>query len=85
VAGRGEPRDVPDGRHHARRGDGAHARDRHDAADLRPGKDLLGDGSVHQAELAVEEVDVAEGGLHRLSFIGRELLLTEPGSPPRAE
>jgi hypothetical protein len=81
----GEPGDVPDRRHHPGRGHGAYPRNRHDASDFGPRKDLLGDGSVHQAELAVQEVDVAKGRLHRLSFIRREILLVEPGPAALAE
>ena len=54
-------------------------------SDLGPAKDLLGDGSVHQAKLAIEKVDVAEGGLHRVSFVGGEVLVIEPGSASLAE
>src|SRR6266511_1031841 len=50
-----------------------------------PSQELLGDGPVHQAELTVEEVDVAEAGLHRFAFVGREALGPEPGPPPSAE
>src|SRR6266545_2585943 len=53
VPRRGEPSDVSDGSHHSCSGTGAHPRDGHDPADLRPAKNLLGDRPVHQAELTI--------------------------------
>src|SRR6266536_3773169 len=50
-----------------------------------PSQELLGDGPVDQAELTVEEVDVAEAGVHGFAFVGREVLGPQPGPAPLAE
>jgi hypothetical protein len=74
-----EAADVTDGGHERRGDDHVDPRDAHQPLDLRPGQRLGGDQPVDLRDLAVEELDLAHGGIDRLALGERELLPGRPG------
>jgi hypothetical protein len=85
VARAGEARDVADRRQEGGRGHGADARQRHQSPHLQRGERELGERPVDHADLAVEELDLAQAGPDHLPLVGRQLLLDEPAPPLDAE
>jgi hypothetical protein len=80
-----EAADVADGGHERRGDDHVDAGDGHQPLDLGPGQRLGGDQPLDLRDLAVEEGDLAHGGVNRLALGERELLLGQPGPTLDAE
>jgi hypothetical protein len=59
--------------------------DGHQPARLRPVEGVVGDHAIHQRDLGVEEVDLTQPAVERLTFLDRQLELREPRAALLAE
>jgi len=76
---------IPDRRHERRGADEVHSWDGHQPLDLWPRQRLLSDQSFSRGDLRVEELDVTDAGINRLSLLQRQLQTGEPLAAFHAE
>src|SRR5438046_2830270 len=73
-----EATDVADHRHERGGGDEAHPGHGHQPPDLLRAERLPRELSLDQADLRVEEVDLAQAAIHRLALVGWQLERRKP-------
>ena len=73
------------GSHEGSRRDEAHPGDRHQATDLLAGHRLAGQLALDQADLVIEEVNLAQAAIDGLALVGWQLDRGQPLASPLAE